>query len=235
MDVVPPLVVNPAGRGLRAIGLVVPGVRRVTRQIEPYTEWWSARNQGALLGDGPLWISIGDSTCLGIGASAPERGWVGRTIDRLRADEPTWRVINLAMSGARLDDALSMHLPVVDELLAAGHRPAIVTACVGTNDVLWGRVDVTDLRAQVEKMALRLPRPAVMATIAGSSARVALTNRALKQAATDHTLALVDPWREPGPGVLDRVADDRFHPNDVGHELMADAFERAMRSVLADR
>lgn len=232
VQAVPPLVVNPAGRGIRAVGLVVPGVRRVTRQVEPYTTWWSEQNQTALAGDGPLWISIGDSTCLGIGASEPAGGWVGRLVDRLREVDPAWRVINLAMSGARLDDAMSEHLPVVDDLIAAGHRPAITTACVGTNDVLWGRVDVTELRRQVEQLASRLPRPAAIATIAGSSSRVALTNRAIKQAATDHTLGLVDPWREPGPGVFDRVADDRFHPNDLGHELMADAFQRAIAPLL---
>lgn len=232
VDAVPPLVVNPPGRGLRAIGLVARGVRRVSKQIEPYTEWWSDQNQQALISDGPLWISVGDSTCIGIGASDPTLGWVGRTIQRLRSDDPSWRVINLAMSGAKISDALSMHLPVVDQLIAAGHRPQLTTACVGTNDVLWSRLHVTDLRGQAVALAGRLPRPAVIATIAGSSSRVALTNRALKQAATESGVQLVDPWRVPGPPVLDRVADDRFHPNDVGHELMSDAFLASMAEVL---
>jgi lysophospholipase L1-like esterase len=204
----------------------------VSRQVGPYTEWWSEQNQRALVDDGPLWISVGDSTCLGIGASDPELGWVGRTIERLRSDEPSWRVINLAMSGARIDDALTMHLPVVEQLVDDGHQPTLTTACVGTNDVLWERVSVTGLRAQVESLAQRLPRPTVIATIAGSSSRVALTNRVLKQAATDRAVELVDPWREPGPRILERIADDRFHPNDVGHELMADAFLRSITNVL---
>lgn len=209
------------------------GVRRVGKQVEPYTTWWSEQNQEALAAEGPLWISIGDSTCLGIGASTPELGWVGRTLEALREFDEGWRVINLAMSGARISDSLELHAPIVESLVAAGHRPALTTACVGTNDVLWGRTNVTELRDQVEDLADRLPRPAVMSTIAGSSSRVALTNRALKQAATDRDLALVDPWREPGPGgVFDRVAEDRFHPNDVGHHLMSDAFVRSIRSVL---
>jgi lysophospholipase L1-like esterase len=232
VDSVPPLVVNPSGRGLRTIGLVVRGVRRVGRQIEPYTNWWSEQNQEALAADGPLWISIGDSTCLGIGASSPEAGWVGRTQQVLRERDPAWRVINLAMSGAKIVDALDEHLPIVDDLVSAGHRPHLTTTCVGTNDVFWGRVGVTELRSQVVELTSRLPRPAVVATIAGSSSRVALTNRVLKQAATEDQLTLVDPWREPGPGVFERVADDRFHPNDVGHQLMADAFLRAIDRVL---
>ena len=232
MDAVPPLEVNRTGRGLRAIGLVARGVRRVGRQVEPYTEWWSEQNQTALDADGPLWISIGDSSCIGVGASSPDSGWVGRILDRLRADDSTWRVINLAKSGARLDDALTTFLPIVDDLLAAGHRPTITTACIGTNDLLWGRVTVPDLRQHVDDVTARLPRPAVIATIAGSSSRAALVNRAIKRAATDPTLAMVDPWREPGPGVFERIADDRFHPNDVGHDLIANAFERSIRSLL---
>lgn len=230
---VPPLVVNPTGRGLRTIGLVVRGVRRVSQQIEPYTNWWSEQNQEAVRTSGPLWISIGDSTCLGIGASAPDAGWVGQTLDALRRDEPTWRVINLAMSGAKIADSLEHHLPVVDALCEAGHRPALTTTCVGTNDVFWGRTNVVDLRHEIEQLASRLPEPAAMATIAGSSSRVALTNRALKQVALDRSIALVDPWREPAPGsVFDRVADDRFHPNDHGHQLMSDAFLRSIRTLL---
>lgn len=213
--------------------MVVRGVRRVGRQVEPYTNWWSEQNQVALAADGPLWVCIGDSTCLGIGASEPGNGWVGRTLAALQASDPQWRVINLAMSGARITDSLEMHAPIVADLVAAGHQPALSTSCVGTNDVMWGRTDVTELRDQVENLADLLPRPAVMSTIAGSSSRVALTNRALKQAATDRALTLVDPWREPGPGgVLDRVAEDRFHPNDLGHQLMSDAFLRSIRSVL---
>lgn len=233
VDSVPPLVVNPSGRGLRAIGVVVRGVRRVGKQIEPYTRWWSEQNQVALAAEGPLWICIGDSTCLGIGASEPANGWVGRTLAALQESDANWRVINLAMSGARITDSLEMHTPIVADLVAAGHQPALTTSCVGTNDVMWGRTDVTDLRDQVEELADQLPRPAVMSTIAGSSSRVALTNRALKQAATDRALTLVDPWREPGPGgVFDRVAEDRFHPNDFGHQLMSDAFIRSIGSVL---
>ncbi len=231
MDTVPPLIVKRSGRGLRAVGLVIPGVRRVNKQIAPYTEWWSEQNQQALVSQGPLWVSVGDSTCLGVGASEPELGWVGRTLAGLRADDPTWRVINLAMAGARMNDAIEVHLPVVEQLMAEGRTPALTTACVGTNDVMWDRVNVVELRAQVDELASRLPRPTVFATIAGSSSRVALTNRAIKQAATQHEVAVVDPWREPGAGIFDRVADDRFHPNDIGHELMADAFLRAITEV----
>lgn len=210
--------------------MVLPGVRRVAAQIETYTQWWTDQNDEAIEADGPLWIAIGDSTVLGIGASAADRGWVGRVAEQLRLADASWRVVNLAMSGARIDDVISNQLPVIETLRAAGHEPAIVTCCVGTNDVLWSRANASLLRTEVGELAAALPPRTLVATIAGSSQRVVLANRALKQAALDRDLVVVDPWREPGAGVRERLAEDRFHPNDVGHELMANAYLRVFPS-----
>lgn len=73
---VPPLVPKRPGIGLRTLGLVMPGIRRISAQIEPYTQWWSDSNQQAVSGDGDgrLLVVIGDSTAIGIGASAPDPG-----------------------------------------------------------------------------------------------------------------------------------------------------------------
>jgi lysophospholipase L1-like esterase len=226
---VPPLSVKPPGRGLRALGLVVPGVRRVNAQIGPYTEWWSEQNQEALVADGPLWICLGDSTVLGIGASAPDHGWVGQMRDALGERNGTrWRIVNLAMSGARLSDVIETQLPILEDLTAAGHRPDLVTCSVGTNDVLWSRSSAVALRAEIDELTRRLPQGALVATLAGGSQRVVLANRAMKQAVRDRGLVLVQPWRADGPGLRERVADDRFHPSDLGHELIARQFLGAL-------
>lgn len=200
-------------------------------QIEPYTDWWTEQNGEALARDGPLWIAIGDSTCVGIGASEPALGWVGRIAERLREVDPSWRVVNLGMSGARLEDAFEQQIPVLDALTADGQAPSLVTSCVGTNDVLWSRADAVALRESLRSLTERLPPKSVVASLAGGSSRVVLANRALRQSTKARGQILVDPWREPGPGVRERIAADRFHPNDVGHELMADAFARAIAEV----
>lgn len=218
----------PLGRGVRLLSLVAPGVRAVTRQIEPYTRWWNDQNQAAVGDHGPLLCVVGDSTAIGIGASAPERGYVGRLQVRLSQHhgEP-WRVMNLALSGARVSDAIDRQLPLVDRF-----RPDLVVCCVGTNDVVWERR--SGLRDQLRRLAGGLPAGSHVSTLAGSSDRARAANRAIRQAARDHGLNLVNPWVEPGPPNRERLARDWFHPNDTGYELMAQAFARTMTDTEAD-
>ena len=121
MNAIPPLHPKPPGPALRALGLVVPGIRRVSAQIEPYTRYWSDQNQEAIRGEGPLLAVIGDSTALGIGASAPDRGYVGLLREALsHRDRRPWRVVNLAQSGARTADGLERQLPILADLAGSG-------------------------------------------------------------------------------------------------------------------
>lgn len=76
---------RPTGRFLTALGRVSPGVRSVQQQVGPYADWWERANRNAVDGDRPLWVAIGDSMTLGIGASAPDRGMVGQLSERLTA------------------------------------------------------------------------------------------------------------------------------------------------------
>jgi lysophospholipase L1-like esterase len=221
--VVPRLQPRPLSPTVRLAGRVAPGIRAVIDQIDPYTLWWDERNQAEARGEGPLLVAIGDSTALGIGASAPERSYIGVLHHRLQEHQQRrWRVVNLALSGARVQDALRRQIPVLDRVEAD-----LVLCCVGTNDLVWGS-DTTRLRDRLRAMAAALPDGAVVGSLAGASTRAQLANRALRNAARERGLALVDPWGEPGPSGRNRLASDRFHPNDLGYRLMADAFARQL-------
>lgn len=217
---VPTLVVKKPGIGVRALGLVSPGVRRVSAQIEPYTAWWDRQNQQAVEATGPLWVVIGDSTSIGIGASAAHRGYVGLIADQLRLHDPSWRVINLAMSGARIADGLERQLPILADL----PRPTVVSVCLGSNDVFWERSD--DLDEQLRALVAGVPSGTRVAAVAGMSERARRANRVLRRAALDRGHEPLNPWNESGPG--HRLADDRFHPNDLGYRYMAQAFARSL-------
>src|SRR5689334_6506346 len=69
---------RPRGPVLSALSTAFPGVRAVQEQVLPYAVWWESHNRVAAGGDGPLWVALGDSMTQGIGASAPDRGWVGQ-------------------------------------------------------------------------------------------------------------------------------------------------------------
>ena len=226
---VPTLVPRPTSRALRLLGVAMPGIKSITKQIDPYTAWWDQQNQEAVASSGPLLVAIGDSTAIGIGASTPSLSYVGRLSAQLsERDETSWRMINLALSGARLEDGLERQLPILEDLVASGPTPSLVTCCIGTNDLVWGK-DTTRLRDRLRQLVDRLPDGVVMGTLAGGSARARLANRALRNAVAEREAAtLVVPWGEPGPEGRERLAEDRFHPNDIGYELMTQPFARAL-------
>ncbi len=225
---VPRLTPLPLGRSVRLLGYALPGLRRVTAQIKPYTAWWDEQNQRAVEAEGPLLLALGDSTVIGIGASSPELGFVGRLRHRLEGnDGRPWRMVNVGLSGARIQDALERQLPIVDGLLDEGLVPEAVVCCIGANDVVWDKGDGL-LRRRLLDLTGGLPPASVIATTPGRSARARLANRTIRQGAAENELVALDPWNEPGPPPLGRMASDRFHPNDVGYDLVARAFARTL-------
>ncbi len=233
LDHFPPLRAKPPGFLLRVAGTLLDGVAAVTDQVEPYTRWWNDRNQAALDEDGPLAVVVGDSTALGIGASHPANGYIGRliaTLDRettVAANGP-WRVINLAQSGDKLDDGLTRQVPIASKIPS----PDLVICCLGTNDLMWS-LDTNGLRAKARQLvesviALGAPVDRTVAcAVAGGSARARLVNRTIRSTAADNGVLAANPWNEPGPGPSERLASDRFHPNDLGYVLMARALGRS--------
>lgn len=228
---VPKLVPRRPGRAVQLLALLSSGTREITSQIKPYTHWWDQRNQAAAEQRGPLMVVVGDSTAIGIGASAPDRGYVGliqadldshldSNLDSNHGE--SWRVINLALSGARLQDALDRQLPILNTLPAD-----LVLCCVGTNDLVWGR-ETTQLRRRLIELTTALPAGSIVATLAGMSARARVANGTIRSQAAELDLVALNPWNEPGPGPAERTANDRFHPNDLGYELMATAFGRCI-------
>ena len=230
VDRIPDLHPKPPGLGLRSLGLVLPGVRRVTAQIPTYTAWWSDQNQQALQTSGPLLLVIGDSTAVGIGASAPDRGYVGLLRDALDGRDGStgaWRVINLAQSGARVSDGLERQLPILNDVIRHHGAPTVVASLIGSNDVVWSK-DTTVLRNRLRDLIGQLPTGSFVGLVAGGSPRARLANRAIKGAVADSGHQLINPWGEPGPPAGVRLAEDRFHPNDLGYSLMTRPFARAL-------
>ncbi len=220
---VPPLIARKPALFLRVLANVWPAMRTMTEQVYDYTAWWDGQNQEAAGGDGPLLVAIGDSTAIGIGASRPDRGYVGVLQRSLsERDQTPWRVINLGLSGARVADALDRQLPILARL-----RPDVVTCCIGINDLVWTR-QTTRLRDRLRQLIAELPEESIVARLAGGSARGRLANNALRDAAALRAIPLVNPWTERGEPGRRRVGGDLFHPNDYGYELMARPFGRQL-------
>lgn len=194
-------------------------VTRTFQQIERYPREWRQRNEDALAGAGPLWVVLGDSAALGVGATASDRGYVGLVRDSLeRRDGVPWRVVNLAACGATTRDVLDRQLL----RLAGLPRPQLLSAVVGGNDLIG--TPVRWWLRDIEELAATLPRGTVLATVPrGLRARKARrANAALRLAAGDHGHRLADIWAVTGPPWRGAYVDG-MHPSDQGYRLWASA------------
>jgi lysophospholipase L1-like esterase len=219
-----------SGPVLRLLSSVLPGVGAVQAHVEPYAAAWRAANLVALAGSGPRWVALGDSMTQAIGASSPFHGWVNQAAERLPVP---LRIINLAQSGARVEDVIDQQLPAWRSLPPAS-QPDLITVLIGSNDVISPRHRRLLVEAFSElldalptgTLVSELPSPVRAAGTVNALIHAAARRGAVRVVRTGH----LDPsvWRG-------RLAADNFHPNDAGYTLIADAFTPVLTAALADR
>ena len=207
------------GLFLRTASALSRGVRDVQAQVNPYAQWWQDQNRRALDGEGPLWVALGDSMTQGIGASAPDRGWVGQLMPRLRH-----RVVNLSVSGGLIRDVVDRQVPA---LLGLGVRPDLVTVMIGSND-LFNRRQRHLVEQHVTELVDALPDGTVVATLPQPRAAAQAFNEAIASAGRFRLAEFRDPRLRSWSG---RLAADRFHPNDRGYAGMATLMGEAVGAV----
>lgn len=218
---------RPPGAFMTALSTLLPGVGAVRSQTEPYAAAWRRANAVALAGDGPLWVAIGDSMTQGIGASAPERGWVGQLANHLAAAERPHRVVNLSVTGARVQDALDHQLPALRDLASMGQVPDLVTVVVGSNDVVSPRLRA-GLTERFTALLDGLPTGAVVANLPNPHREARRVEALLRQRERAGRLVVAD-MRAHGPrSWRGKLAADKFHPNDAGYAAMARVFDLAL-------
>jgi acyl-CoA thioesterase I len=227
-----------ATSGVLAVLLVLWAVKltQVLRSVEQSREFW-AQPRGE--SGGLLYVALGDSAAQGIGASRPERGYVGLLAARLReaTGEPV-RVVNLSRAGARIDDVLDRQLPGLN-----GLQPDLVTVAIGGNDIR--SYDAATFASRVDDLTAALPPGALVADApyfmhgrwerdAEQAARtVADSARARGLVVVPlHEALRAEGWQ----AMLTQFSADWFHPNDRGHEVWADAFwDRIAEPTVAER
>lgn len=179
------------------------------------------------------YVALGDSTVEGIGASAPALTYVRRLHARLREVYARAEVENLGVGGATSADVVKQQLPHAVE-----RRPDLVTLSVGPNDITKRiGVDVFERNVRTIFRAVRArPETVVVATLLPDlgvtlrfrgkpeepvvSRRSVEFNEALRRQAMAHGVALVDlyePSRAEVPRRPELLADDGYHPSDIGY------------------
>lgn len=207
-----------------ALSLWAVKLVRVTRGVERARRYWSTPKGEP---GGLLYIALGDSTAQGVGASRPERGYVGLLAQQLRdCTGEAVQVVNLSRSGARIGDLVAHQLPRLHDL-----QPDLVTVGIGGNDLL--AYDPAAYVRQLTALTAALPVGTVVADapylMHGHWERDAeQAADLLTRSAEDHGLVVVplhDALRREGwSAMATQFAADFFHPNDRGHRIWAKAF-----------
>ncbi|MEO6996744.1 MAG: SGNH/GDSL hydrolase family protein [Terracoccus sp.] len=218
---------RPTGRFLTALGRVLPGVRSVQQQVGPYADWWERANREAVAGDAPLWVAVGDSMTLGIGASAPDGGMVGQLSAQLTASGWRHGVVNLGVNGARVQDVLDRQLPVLKRLADEGRTVGLITVVIGSNDLLLARHRAR-LVPRFRMLLSELPPRAVVANLPNPRREAREIDALIRGQASGSGIVLANMLADGPSSWRGRLAGDFFHPNDLGYAEMATVLENTI-------
>lgn len=202
--------------------------QRVVDMLPVNAQWWREHLQH----DGELtYLAIGDSAAQGVGATAPNRGYVGLLARRVRhRSRMTVRVVNLSVSGATTWAAKKDQLPKLH-----GYSPDICTVSIGANDI--AEFDADKFERNIREIYGAVPSHAIVAElpcmfVPDRERKVAVANEIVHRVAAEFGLTVA-----PLHVITKRVGirrtffnsyGDLFHPNDRGYEIWASAFEPAV-------
>jgi lysophospholipase L1-like esterase len=207
-------------------------IRILTARIPAHHTHWQQR--GRVDAGTVLYTALGDSAALGIGASAPDAGYVGLVAEEIAAvTGERVRVRNLAIDGATLAVCIRDELPRLAKL-----QPDICTLAIGANDV-W-TFEPERFAAEFATICDALPPGSIVGELPSFSvlpvrARVRAANRIIHGIAAEHGFPVAPLTATTRGGLVAALlgaAGDLFHPNDRGHRRWAAAFLPLVRTAV---
>jgi lysophospholipase L1-like esterase len=210
--------------GFAYTGLIV----RNAITAKNYTDYWQ---QKALDGGDFVYIALGDSNAVGVGASSIEKSYVG--LIRSKIEETTGRpvkIVNLAVADADIENVMNLQLPKV-----ASYKPDLVTISVGSKDI--DKYDPATVVVNFKKLLELLPDNvsylADIPAVPDVKKREAIerVNLQIKEAGFVNGVNMV-PLFEATTGGIKSASYydwDFAHPNDLGHQLWAETFLKVIQ------
>jgi acyl-CoA thioesterase-1 len=207
------------------------GLSLLRHNVANYAAYWRGRAEqpGEF-----VYVAIGDSAAQGVGASQPRNGYIGLIAGSIeRKTGRKVQVVNLSVTGAKLDDALKHQIPKI-----ANYKPNLVTAEIGANDM--GSFDSKAFAVNYDRFLHALPagssvvsnmpyfgtRPQVQ-----DNARAA--NQIIQRQTKQHNIPMADLYGNlQGKQSPLIYASDWFHPNDRGYKVWYEAFWPQVEGLL---
>jgi len=200
---------------------------------------------GSLRGAPVVYVAIGDSTGLGLGARNGG-GYVDLLLARIQQTHPGSRLINLSTGWATTADVLSQHMkrfPV--------EQVTLVTVSIGLNDLLQGVSD-EQFAGNYEEIISLLEKTGAQLIVTNlpdiSSApmlarferedltrAVALFNKRIEEIAERHNVPVVNLYQLSSavvPSYPDFFSTDGLHPSDAGYQFWAEAMWPTVEKTL---
>ena len=181
------------------------------------------------------YVAIGASDAAGIGATPIGNGYVYRIKDSLNEQCGSIDLNNLGVPGLTANEIEDIEIPVAVRL-----NPDLVTVFTGGNDLVSGR-SIEDFESDLADILTKLRSDTGAAIFVANlpdmtqlpefqqdpdrdvtAERVAAFNAAISRQVGAAGATEVDLFSHEVNSTF--VASDGFHPNDAGHQLMADLF-----------
>lgn len=204
------------------------------RDVEGYKKYWLTQAEKPGTSSDLIYIALGDSLAQGLGATQPQNGYVGLLASRLSTQTNTpVRVINLSVSGAKIQDVIHDQLPQLRELKV--NTRSVVTLDIGANDL--PEFDAERFRAQMDDLLKQLPPQTVVADLpyfGGGRARSREPDAKAGSAIIRDLAARYDLLVAPVHDLTmqhDSIwvyGADFFHPSNRGYRNWYEAFRQVM-------
>ncbi len=187
--------------------------------------------------DGEIdYTALGASDAVGIGAIPMSRGYVFRIKENLELRGRNVRLVNLGIPGAKAGD-----IQAVADIVVPGSRPELVTLWTGANDLIDGD-SVEEFERDLEDILERLEESSEAFVVIGdlpdltrlqrfidnpsrvvTTERVEAFNAAIERQANRFDVPIA---RLSEVNMLEELTSDidGFHPNNLGHSMIADKF-----------
>ncbi len=196
-------------------------------QVNRYSAYWKNLSEQSAPEESITYVALGDSAAQGIGATSPERGYVGLIAKSLhkKTNKPV-HIINLSKSGARIEDAISRQLPILETIDAD-----VVTIEIGANDMQ--NFEVEKFRSEIETVISSLPKDAVVSNMPAFGGgryyklepNVVEANKIIDELTQKYGLRMADLHHQIATNnYLNTYAADFFHPSNAGYKNWHNAF-----------
>lgn len=193
-------------------------------QLGRYQRYWDRVNQKPIAKNDLVYVAFGDSAAQGIGASRPDKGYVGLITRHLSESyHQNVRAVNLSKSGAAINDVTNTQLARYKALNLSNEQ--VITLDIGANDVV--RTDLNNFEKDMDKLMRELPKETLIANIPsfkGSryvrmEGKVNQANEIMHRLAEKHGFELINIHDNvAGNSGIRAFAADIFHPSDYGYK-----------------